>query len=353
MSTEATLGASGEGIGPFDNVSDALRQCWQLGHNDGRLGLDPKVGETALNAFVVAGHQKQFDQAALVQATKRGQLAISQRRRAQLETKLTELSESALPRYGYSRIRWGAWVLPASYLFVALVAIVAEFAVSAQTVAESIGAAVMTDADIETIWKSSMWSLMLMLGLLGISIKIFVDSLHHSGSLRWVERAVAATALVLSVFCIYALAELRDAIGLADTAAIKIWSGTTFKWVTWALPAFAAACLVVSFHQFRSFSLHNAVVSRINEITTALDELQRHEAAAEQELRTADEHLARLEDRQAALHDFAENASGTYRHGYASGLAERQSADAQLSLYERLRAQLHRRLPDIMGGATL
>src|SRR5688500_2933891 len=178
MSEEATPGLVAEGPGPFDNVSTALRQCWQLGQNDGRRKLDPRVGETALNAFVVAGHQKHFDEAALIQATKRGQLAISQRRRAQLEAKLTELSESALPRYGNAPIGWTAWGLPAFYLVVAVIAIIAEFAVSAQTVAESIGAAVMNDEDIRALWKSSMWSLTIMLGLLGISIKIFVDSLH-------------------------------------------------------------------------------------------------------------------------------------------------------------------------------
>ena len=358
---------------PFTIADGDIRACWELGFHDGVKGLNPSVGEAALPALIATRV------ASLAQ--READLAVSEIHEKRLSDDLIAAKGGLIPELHEHPVGFWPWCTAAIYVLIGVIAFCAEFPLAALTVGESLGS---TQAGSVTVglmqWfrESTVLSLAAILCLVTFSIKILLDSIHLGRRRNWLEIGIGLITICICATAIFGIAHLRDAIGqqqiamqrqmalqrLFSNGASNVavasgelndakgateqaqtykahWTGFTYRWVTYALPCFAALCLVVGFRQFREYRIHNKAVSQINRVSPELADEMQSQTRLQSALSLERETIVSPEETSDPSSESLKQIQAAYQHGMATGSAERKQQMLQLPLYERLLNQLN------------
>jgi hypothetical protein len=346
---------------PFETTAPEVRASWELGYHDGIRNVAPQTGQAALAAFAVGDHERTLKELRAKLALDEGQQERSKRKLKQLEEENEREHKYILPRFGRQSIGFASWLTVAFYLMLAVLAVSAEFPLSRMTVGEAIGTAGI--AQMNAIRDYSIWTIAIVLCLIGFSLKPLFDVLDRGkGHFFW-EAILVGASLIPCVATIYGVAQLREAISNpritiavsdgqqaqtgdqgganelaeANRAAdeIRKWTAFTFKWITLAMPLFSAMCLIVSLHQIHNFRRHNHAVEMLSKNNDEAEKLNHVLGELQYAIPHELEQLE-IESRRDPYHsDFQGRSLAAYNHGRATGENQRLSS---LPLYERLKA---------------
>jgi len=310
-------------------ASSHMANFWKFGYQDGLEEISADVGERALSAITLEVQDHE------------GELKASEITQGQLRNELAEANDNLLPSYGKQIVgrfpRVMAWV----YLGLAVVAVFAELPLSGLTIAESIGH--ITKDQMAFLQSTATYSLTLMLCLTGFSLKLAYDAFEGRKKGAWLVPVLAICAFLLCSISIVDVAQLREAISkeqsalaessgaenadrngseqaaLTAEAEMSRWAGSTFRWLTIALPWFSGACIIVCLQQLRNFRRHDHALTVLSRVSPDLSSAER--AQARLRLTLQKEEFAHQASNGSET-DFRGRAIAVYRHGFEAGQAE-------------------------------
>lgn len=344
---------------PFLEASAPIKKSWLLGFHDGFENLHARADERAFATFAKDYDKGMLDEAIVSLGQHKADLEAARFRIEKYKLEADAGRPSLIPAFGIHAIGWSARFMAFVYVLLAVASVIAEFPLSALTVAESIGN--LTVQQMAFVKQYSIWALTAMLCLMGFALKLLVDVLDHGKGHRWWEKGVAIVDVALAGVSIYGVAMLRDAIAeqaravveskplaeqLQTTAGVVWWSAFTFKWVTLTLPIFAAVCVVVALHQMRNYRKHNKAVRQI--VGAEREWMAATQAAItlEQLIEADDARLVEARDGRSFTDDFVRRAAGAYENGVETGRRKRISRLSEKGVYEQVVEDMKRSLYD-------
>jgi TRAP-type C4-dicarboxylate transport system permease small subunit len=358
---------------PFERASAEIRACWDLGYHDGKEEIPAAAGEQALIAFILSDRERNIQDATVDLSNDEGELVATVEQIRLLHEDKNHAEQQLLPVFGRHSIGRLAKVFASLYLVIGVVAIVAEFPLSGFTVMESMGTTLTPDQMAGlSLQKYSFTALVAILCLMGFSMKLFYDVLDQKRGRRVWELVLVFATLVVCGISIVGVATLRDAISNQTIAFSHLdrTKGTTdpgelanlqakaeaaqdematrtafaFKWITIALPMFAAVAIIIGLHQLRNYRKHDRALILHSQATTELTSALQKQARLTHMVEVRKTRLETLQHENPNTKEFLERATAAYRHGVSAGAGFLASQLAQQSLFDRLVVRVRREL---------